>query len=975
MRYPLLIAALLLMAHIGAADVPGTTLTDETVDVTIVVATTGDDATGAGSSISPYRTIAKALTVARGHIKPFISVGGDNSVPNPDAKRVKVLIKAGTYRENVESDIYQDSVKTLVIAGEVDARGRPATIMSGFDLWNDDAWANSPAGSDTWTHTWENDFGTTAWPTGFEDLPTDNQVATRREIIMIGNRLLEQRSTATGLTPECFAIDEGANRITVRTAMNPNSEVVEVGVRRNLLSLRRHSNLVLRNIQFEGAACTLWAGNYDSAVTVNSYSDSPWVENVLIENCRFEWNGGSGLTTSKVKKITVRGCTMVDNGGTGVSFSGSSYVRFEESTIARNWWRGLWGRQSGDIDAGSKNGDLYHALFKNLTVEGNLTRGLWFDVFSKDVTVEGCTVSHNWGDGIYYEIGQPGHAVRDCVIRDNGGAGIQVNATRGVAITGNMVANNIAGAINLMVGSRTESTTDRDTGAQVAIASTRDITITGNTLVSQSYRQDLVFHDNDSTYAPTLLATLTCNNNTYRQDAALFRKGFGSQKTFAEWKGLEDASNQPYGFDTNSTCSEPYRAAAAADGKLEVEWFEGAGGRNPSTAAALNLAADARYVRKAPIFRSLPPVCEGQRNVAGLSARVVRGWIVPTTSGSHRFWIAGGQHVSLRLSTTDAESGASQVATTSGTGSLARQWDANASQAVGARTLTAGQRYWFELVQTTDGTGGDAPKNQPLALAWSPPADGLRRHAREVVPRAVIAARPDGTLGTGTARRESWLGTFGAEIWQLTGNSSNPRPDYPNNWATRQELVQLEIGRNWSTQSGSRVRTTLVPTSSGSYTFWVASRGRSELWLSPNADPATRVKIAEVTGTGTAYRTWTTQGSQKSPPQALAAGGSYYLELIHKMDDAAEEDHASVAWSTNPDDTAPTIITSGQLRTVSVADVEAPPDLTGGGPGGGPAAGGGGGSGGGCGMGSTVALISLLAAMLLQLGAGRRRSR
>jgi len=125
-------------------DAPGTTLTDETVDVTLVVALTGNDTTGTGTAASPCRTIAKGRAEARTLGVPPISVGS-SQIPNPDAKRVKVLVRAGTYREgDIQSDIFQDSVETLILAGEVDSSGRPATIMSGFEVWDDDAWTDKP---------------------------------------------------------------------------------------------------------------------------------------------------------------------------------------------------------------------------------------------------------------------------------------------------------------------------------------------------------------------------------------------------------------------------------------------------------------------------------------------------------------------------------------------------------------------------------------------------------------------------------------------------------------------------------------------------------------------------------------------------------------------------------------------------------------------------------------------------------------
>ncbi len=960
---PLLIVTLLMVSRLPAADVPGTTLSDETVDVTVVVALTGDDATGAGTAASPYRTIAKGLAVARTLGVPRIFVGG-TEVPNPDAKRVKVLIKAGTYREgDIESNTNQDSVKTLVITGEADSSGRPTTLFSGLEVLGG-AWTDN--GDGTWTHPWTLHYGTVGWPSTFNPLPTDNQIAARREIVMIGNRLLEQRTAVAGLGPECFTVDEGAHTIVLRTATDPNAAVIEFGAHQKLLGLRRHSNLVIRNISFEGAAGYLWDGNYGSAVDItNGDSSHPWVENVLIENCHFDWNGGSGLTTNAVQRMTVRACSMADNGGTGVSFGGSSYVRFENSTIARNWWRGLWGRQSGDIDAGSKNGGLYHALFKNLTVEGNLARGLWFDVYCKDVTVEGCSIAANWGGGAYFEINLPGDVVRDCVIRDNGSWGIHLNTTRQVTITGNAIANNIDGAINLSVGSRTGSTTDRDTGLSATVASTQDVTITGNTLVAQSYLQSLIAHEDDASHAPPLIATLVCSGNTYHQDSPLFRKGFAGAD-FATWKNQVGRGGVT--LEAGSTCSEPDRVPVASDGLLDIEWYEGAGGRDPATAAALNLAKDARYVRKAPLFRALPPVCEGQPNVVGSSARVARGWIVPPASGSYRFWIAGGEQVRLRLSTTDQEADATLVASTAGRGSLAREWDKDAGQAVAPRTLSAGRRYWFELVQTTDSTDGTtgsaSPKNQQFALAWVPPADGVHHHGREVLPRQVIVARPDGALGTGTARREGWVLSFGTEIWQLTGDSSHIRPEFPNHWAVRQELESLDIGRNWSKEAGNRVRANVVPTSSGTYTFWVASRGRSELWLSPTADPAGRVKIAEVMGSGTAYRAWTTQTTQRSGPIVLVAGIAYALELLQKSDANDAEDHASVAWSTNADDPAPAIIGSANLQTVSAPDPLPPIAASGTGAGGAKHP---------CGSGSLLGAAMILAALLTPGGIIRRR--
>lgn len=79
----------------------------------------------------------------------------------------------------------------------------------------------------------------------------------------------------------------------------------------------------------------------------------------------------------------------------------------------------------------------------------------------------------------------------------------------------------------------------------------------------------------------------------------------------------------------------------------------------------------------------------------------------------------------------------------------------------------------------------------------------------------------------------------------------------------------------------------------GNYFFFISTDDDGELWLSTNANPENKQKIAYVAG-------WTDPGqynkfaTQKSKAIYLKAGEKYYIEAIQK--EGTGGDHLSVAW-------------------------------------------------------------------------------
>jgi hypothetical protein len=142
--------------------------------------------------------------------------------------------------------------------------------------------------------------------------------------------------------------------------------------------------------------------------------------------------------------------------------------------------------------------------------------------------------------------------------------------------------------------------------------------------------------------------------------------------------------------------------------------------------------------------------------------------------------------------------------------------------------------------------------------------------------------------GMGRITREVWTGIGGNYVTDLTGHLSYP--DSPN---LREEIISFEGPINWTDNYGTRIHGFLVPSETGSYTFWIASDDYSELWLSSDFNPANEIKIAEVIG-HTGSRQWDKYTGQQSIAIVLTAGQAYYIKALHK--EGGGDDNIAVAW-------------------------------------------------------------------------------
>jgi hypothetical protein len=126
-------------------------------------------------------------------------------------------------------------------------------------------------------------------------------------------------------------------------------------------------------------------------------------------------------------------------------------------------------------------------------------------------------------------------------------------------------------------------------------------------------------------------------------------------------------------------------------------------------------------------------------------------------------------------------------------------------------------------------------------------------------------------------------------------------------------LTSLEIPTDAADNYGTRIRGYIVPSTTGSYTFYLAGDDQCQLWLSTDNNSANKTKIAEVTG-WTNSREWNKYASQTSASKTLTAGQRYYVEVLHK--EGGGGDNLAVGW-TGPGISTVTVIPGSNLSPYS----------------------------------------------------------
>jgi hypothetical protein len=108
-----------------------------------------------------------------------------------------------------------------------------------------------------------------------------------------------------------------------------------------------------------------------------------------------------------------------------------------------------------------------------------------------------------------------------------------------------------------------------------------------------------------------------------------------------------------------------------------------------------------------------------------------------------------------------------------------------------------------------------------------------------------------------------------------------------NDFSTPPEATEildkaLERPVNLATNFSARIYGEIIAPQTGDYKFWVAAGGTAELWLSSDASPTNKIKIADVTP-ATPYRKWPHASEAESQTIRLKQGVQYFFEILQQQ--------------------------------------------------------------------------------------------
>ncbi|MES2982793.1 MAG: discoidin domain-containing protein [Verrucomicrobiota bacterium] len=143
------------------------------------------------------------------------------------------------------------------------------------------------------------------------------------------------------------------------------------------------------------------------------------------------------------------------------------------------------------------------------------------------------------------------------------------------------------------------------------------------------------------------------------------------------------------------------------------------------------------------------------------------------------------------------------------------------------------------------------------------------------------------TSVSGKWQRQSWNGITGSNVAHLT--------ESPFFYQAPSSTLLVDSSYSLSGDHyGARTRGYITPTTTGVYTFWVAGNHEAQWFVSPNASKWDARKLCGSLSV-TQNNNWDQSYEQRSAPQYMKAGQSYYVELLQKIGTGGGL--ASVAWA------------------------------------------------------------------------------
>ncbi|XOF34571.1 MAG: right-handed parallel beta-helix repeat-containing protein [Candidatus Electrothrix sp. YB6] len=370
--------------------------------------------------------------------KPFKGIAYAVHFVNEQKIPARIIIRSGTYRENVVlAGEYASKKKDPVLIIEAEKKG--TVFISGSEALQ--GWKKENKGkqySAAWPYRW-----------GFSRLEHEEkleytQLGRRKELVTLNDTLLTQRLSRSELDAGSFFVDEQGGKIYLHPPEHPDKNIdintagAEVGVRTKIFEIKRRANFILRGINIQHTMGTM----HEVALRLAN------VANFLIEDCTISDNATTGMLLVLAADGTLRRVSSVNNGGNGLDMYIAQSILVEDSEFSYNCWRSNQARVWHYFPAGAKLCYARNIELRRNKFIGNLARGFWIDINGEFNLFTENLVMDNTDFGVFIETSHGPTRIERNTITGNK-YGIMVGESWLTELVGNTIFQNRRGQVGV----------------------------------------------------------------------------------------------------------------------------------------------------------------------------------------------------------------------------------------------------------------------------------------------------------------------------------------------------------------------------------------------------------------------------------------------------------------------------------------------------------------------------------------------